>query len=91
MDHIIDLLPRVRGVDGLAICRVVGVDMPDAVRADPLHDPAVTAPVHRPFAHVMTGRLVDTAGNSPALAFRPGVNAQEAGSLLEARPVCYVH
>src|SRR5262245_12190863 len=49
--------------------QVVGVGVPDAVGADPLHDQELFAPVLAPVPHVMVRRTVDAAGEPYAFPF----------------------
>jgi hypothetical protein len=59
------------------ICRwIVWIRVSDTMRADALHDAAITAPVLRPLAHMVIGWIVNTAILSPALVLI--VNAKDA-------------
>lgn len=61
------------------IRKVVRIRMPYTVRAETFHNPAVSAPVHRPVTHMMIRRIMYAAefpraftlgmGCKPALAY----------------------
>lgn len=54
---------------------LIGVRVPDPMRADPFHDPPISPPVCRPRVHVMVRRMMD---HTPAPCARArGVDGAE--------------
>lgn len=50
--------------------------MPDAVRAEALHQATISTPEHSPIAHVVARRIVDDTRDTATLALRERVGTQ---------------